>query len=508
MRDLNLNLFLPHTCIYNEGDQEKFLSDLNQICRKDKFSFLEVTDSGRVIQSKNIFHWLYNQYQGFRGNFDGTNRDLIQYQTVKIINEGIKRGWIEPQKDLIENAVLSVKRHNGSSTPELDRVITALVKPEPNAAIQDYYSTHQAELIPKKWRPDAPQQDLVSILKNHYLFRLDPKKFDKTLQPSVTELKEFISEMKSVLEENPMSEKAFQTFLELDEKIGNIEDEILEFAEPQTLSGHKLEVPLNIRKDWSELYVLTKSLIQWRTNYREMLFYKQIAQELSQQTPLPKETINTLESCAELSFGQLFQLNRYIQRPADFFTETVLVPTIQDNKFIQYTEQRPSLNSQSFEEDILRDVPNYLGFTRGEILETLNPMKAIEVALDQLGFSQYRIEQLMTEVNDLLKYEKDDEATQVLIEAIKDQDARLATSQHCREKLIQSMEENCSLAAKEGTVLNFHKEDFPKEEDFTREEWNQLMEIKFLKWRSMLVQKSNDPESWSELLSPLIKKSY
>lgn len=121
MVKLNLNLFLPHTSIYAEEDKEKFLSDLKQIAQKDKSGFLKVTDSGRVIQSKNIFNWLYNQFQGLRGNFDGTNRDLIQYQTVKIIHEGMRKGWVDADiKALVPQAINSVKRHNGDDPPELD----------------------------------------------------------------------------------------------------------------------------------------------------------------------------------------------------------------------------------------------------------------------------------------------------------------------------------------------------------------------------------------------------
>lgn len=515
MGNFNLNPFLPHTSIYTDTDKEQFLSDLTQISQKNKFSFLEVTDSGRVTQSKNIFHWLYHQFQGLRGNFDGTNRDLIQYQTVKIISEGIQRGWIEPQKDLIEQAVLSVKKQNGKNTPELEKVITALVEPETSessAAIQDYYFAHRAELIPKKWTPNLLQQDLVSILKNHYLFKSAPDQVDEVLQPSITELKEFISEMQSVLKKIPMSEKTFQTFLELEEKIWEIEDKILELVQPKDVAFSKISENLklspSVRKDWSELYVLTKSLIQWRTNYRDMLFYKQVAKQLSEQTPSPKETINTLEKCALFSFEQLFQLNRYIRNPEDFFKETVLVPTIKDG-LIQYTERRPAINSSSFETDITLVVPNLLGFTRGEIMETLKPMKAIEDALVQLGFSKYRVEEIMTKVNDLMKREKDIEATLMLIEAIKNEDARLATSQDCRQKLLEILKENCISGARDETTLIFDElmDDFPKEDDFTREEWNQLMEIKFLKWRSLLIEKSKTSKTWPELLEPVIKKS-
>lgn len=529
MGKLNLNLFLPHTPIYTDNDKDKFLKDLNEIAQKDKFSFLKVTDSGRVIQSKNIFDWLYNQFQGLRGNFDGTNRDLIQYQTVKIINEGMRKGWIDAKNQgLVPLAITSVKRHNGIDPPELDAFVKNLGEErirQSNAVSQEYYCSHRADLIPRKWTSSVdrqeekivqdavrstfevdvfyavPQQALQSILENHYLLTHDLSKFDESLHPFINDLKEVIKEMKEELEEQPMSDETFKKFLENHERIQKVEERLYDFVQQEgALLGKTIKLPSSSRKDWGELYILTTSLIQWGTNYRDMHFYKQVSQELSKQTPLSKEAINALEICAEFSREQLLQLNRYIRKPSDFFKGAVLVPSMDDS--IHYITQSARVSSSSFERDLVREVPNLLKNDHG-VVKGLNPMEKIAQALVQLGFSNVRMEELLHETHKLMEHKKDHEAIQLLTGAIKNTDERLASSEYCREQLIESIKATWSLAKTRGILsIPFHEliDGFPKLEDIPREEWNQLMDVDPLDWEELTLLRSKTSKSWTELI--------
>lgn len=401
---------------------------------------------------------------------------------------------------------------------------------ESNAVIQEYYCSHRADLVPRKWTSvvnhleekivqeaiksssnvdvfyAVPQQALQSILGNHYLQSIDLKKVDEGLQPFITELRAVANQMKNQLEEQPMSDETLTAFLEQHEKIQKIEERLYDFVQREdALLGKTVKLSSSSRKDWSELYIFTTSLIQWGSNYRDMHFYKQLANELSNQTPLPKTAVSTLEIYAEFSREQLFQMNRYIRNPSDFFKGAVLVPSIKEDNSIQYTPKSARISSNTFEKDIIREVPNLLSIDQG-ILEGLHPMEKIAEALDQLGFSKVRSQELLEATNKLREHKKDHEAIQLLTKAIKNEDDRLATSDYCRKQLLENIKGFLSYAKTTGSLsIPFREliDGFPKLDEIPQEEWNQLVNASPVLWEGLILQRIRTSKSWADLIETL-----
>jgi uncharacterized OsmC-like protein len=349
---------------------------------------------------------------------------------------------------------------------------------------------------------------------------------------------------------NSLLSPELQDALQKKQKAEAISNSLLELSNDETFKA-AIEKHTALKEKWASLYIASSALSMYLLQSLDLEFlvnvHASLKKKVSCNDNISLNRLNKLIEDKRIFLSEM--LEPFIYAPMKLADSAHLVFNVED-KVLEKIPLRFLLNSDNFVNHAIEKIVKAFTAPVGALDDIYKPMEAISKTLAELGYYETKCKEITVELASLVRINQFDKAFQKINEHLdkgevckKSESCRsdvkktlieiqevlegtaltapskiglTSVSGTCREKVLSALRlekdiwlEGYEEGEKDRSRCSVLLEDFPKVEDLTEEEWNQLAGVPNDKLTEVLLQKhikkvkeGNGFYTWKKLIEP------